>query len=64
MEIPNSENVYCEGCPFYHWEEEVVDDCSNPQLKTEDVYGGQRTGECLAAYPYGGTVTITAKEKG
>jgi hypothetical protein len=58
--IPDDSNVYCEGCPFYHWGDDDPDNCSNPALKTEDVYGGQRNGECLETYPHGGTVTIEA----
>ena len=65
MEIPAG--LDCDGgpdhdeCPFHS------DDCmcvySGEEFHGDGVLVYERLPECRAAYPYGGTVTITAKER-
>jgi TPP-dependent pyruvate/acetoin dehydrogenase alpha subunit len=69
MEIPKGEyceNEYGEECPLWHVE---IERCfmpfdSDDQTGYRKVKEGERlrTGDCLRAYPNGGTVTITPKE--
>ena len=68
MEIPAGK--FCSSvvtpdmdCPFFHFDPIEPSGCYNPLLiEEDDVFRNKRTQTCLAVYPNGATVTITAKE--